>query len=191
MLCQYSSCGLVSSEKDETAAEAGVEEDKGNVGSILPATVVVGGYRRLPKPTEVLSRAAQAAKALRSMMPAKLYSCDTLLEGLRQHLEDMAAELGQLIQEERAVVSQRHLTRRRHLPPPINLHIRDGVLGGTQQVGVTNAVWSPVRPATRWMCVVARAPARVIAGRIMASRWARSWGRSHAVGTSAISSFIW
>jgi hypothetical protein len=50
MVCQYSRRRPVSSEKDETAAEAGVEEDKGDVGSILPATVVMGGYCRLPKP---------------------------------------------------------------------------------------------------------------------------------------------
>jgi hypothetical protein len=84
MRCQYSGWGQVSSEKHEIAVEAGVKEDKGEVGSILPATVVVGGYRRLPKPTEVLSRAAKAAKALRSMMPAKLYLYDTLL-GRQKH----------------------------------------------------------------------------------------------------------
>jgi hypothetical protein len=35
---------------------------------------------------------------------------------------------------------------------------------------ITNAVRSPVRPATRWMCVVSRASARVIVGRMVVMR---------------------
>jgi transposase len=37
---------------------------------------------------------------------------------------------------------------------------------------VTNAVRSPVRPATLWIRVVSIASARVIAGRMVVSRWA-------------------
>jgi hypothetical protein len=96
-----------------------VEEDKGDVGSILPVTVVVGGYCRLPKPTEVVSRAAKIAKTLKSRTPAKLYVYETLLERLTQDLQDMATELGQFIQEEHAIVGQRHFTRHRHVAPPI------------------------------------------------------------------------
>jgi hypothetical protein len=128
MLCQYSRCGLVSSEKDEMAAEAGEEEDKGEAGSILAATVL-GGYRHLPKPTEVLSRAAKAAKALRSITPARLYLYDTILERLAQDLEPMAAKLGQFIQEEHAIVRQRHLARPRHVAAADQPHIRGAVMG--------------------------------------------------------------
>jgi hypothetical protein len=96
----------VSREKHDPAAEAGVEEDKGDVGSILPATVVVGGYCRLPKPTEVVSRAAKIAKTLKSRTPAKLYVYETLLQRLPQHFQDMAAELGEFIQKEHTIVGQ-------------------------------------------------------------------------------------
>jgi hypothetical protein len=43
-----------------------------------------------------------------------------LLEGLPQDLQDMAAALGQFIQEEHPVVGQRHLARPRHVAPPIS-----------------------------------------------------------------------
>jgi hypothetical protein len=44
-------------------------------------------------------------------MYGTLYSCDTLLERLSQDLEDMALELGQLIQQREAMVGPRHLPR--------------------------------------------------------------------------------
>jgi hypothetical protein len=125
----------VSSEKDETAAEAGVEEDKGDVGSILPATVVMGGYCRLPKPPEVGSRAAKVAKTLKSSTPARLNVYETLLERLAQDLEDMAAELGPCIQEEHAIVGQRHVTWHRHVAPADQLFIRDGVVRRVTRAG--------------------------------------------------------
>ena len=65
---------------------------------------VVGSYGTQAEPLEVMSRAANAAKAWRSRTPARLYVYDTLLERLAQDLEDMAAELGQFIQEAHAVV---------------------------------------------------------------------------------------
>jgi hypothetical protein len=66
----------------------------------------VGSYGTQAEPLEVMSRAANAAKAWRSRTPARLrlYVYDTLLERLAQDLEDMAAELGQFIQEAHAVV---------------------------------------------------------------------------------------
>jgi hypothetical protein len=36
---------------------------------------------------------------------------DTVLERLAQDLQDMAAELGQFIQEEHAIMGQRHFAR--------------------------------------------------------------------------------
>jgi hypothetical protein len=79
-----------------------VEEEKGGVGSILPATVVVGGYCRLPKPTEVVRRAAKVAKTLKSSTPAKLYVYDTLLERPAQDLDYLVAARGPFLQEEHA-----------------------------------------------------------------------------------------
>ena len=79
----------------------------------------------------------------------------------------MAAELGPFIQEEHAI-AQRHL-RHRTWPPPISPHPR-GWWGARNGRVVTNAVRSPVRPATRWIRVVSMASARVIAGRMVVSR---------------------
>jgi hypothetical protein len=45
-----------------------------------------------------------------------LYVENTLLERLAQDLEDMAAELAESIQEEHAMVRQRHLPRHQYRP---------------------------------------------------------------------------
>jgi hypothetical protein len=79
----------------------------------------------------------------------------------------MTAELGPFIQEEDAVVGQRHVARHRHGAPADQPDIRDGVMGARHGRVVTKAVRSPVRPATRWMRVVSMALARVIAGRMV------------------------
>jgi hypothetical protein len=68
------------------------------------------------------------------MTPAKLYSCNTICERLPQDLEDVAAALGQLIQEEHAVVGPRPLARQRHVASADQPHIRDGVMGGAERV---------------------------------------------------------
>jgi hypothetical protein len=82
----------------------------------------------------------------------------------------MTAKLRQFIQEEYAVVGQRHVARHRHVAAPDQPDIRDGVMGGRNRRVVTTAVQSPVRPATRWMRVVSVASARVIAGRMAVHR---------------------
>ncbi len=102
--------------------------------------------------------------------PARLYLYDTLLQRLAQDLQDMAAELGELIQEEHAIVGQRHFARHGDLAPTDQPRIRDGMEGARQGPVVTKAVRSPVRPATRCMRVVSMASARVIAGRMVVSR---------------------
>jgi hypothetical protein len=89
---------------------------------------------------------------------------------LAQDLEDMAAALGRFIQEEHAIVGQRHFARHRHVAPADQSRIRDGVVGARKGRVVTTAVQAPVRPATRWMRVVSRASGRAIAGRIVVSR---------------------
>jgi hypothetical protein len=68
---------------------------------------VVGSYGTQAEPLEVMSRAANAAKALRSRTPAKLYLYDPLLQRLTQNLKDTAPALGELIQEAHAVVRPR------------------------------------------------------------------------------------
>jgi hypothetical protein len=47
----------------------------------------------------------------------KLYVYETLLEQLAQDLQDMAAARGQFIQEEHAIMGQRHVARHWHVPP--------------------------------------------------------------------------
>ena len=88
----------------------------------------------------------------------------------RQHLQDMAAELGEFIQQEHAMVGQRHLAGIGTWPPPISPASEMVWWGARNGRVVTNAVRPPVRPATRWMRVVSRASARVIAGRMVVSR---------------------
>ena len=83
----------------------------------MTVTVVMNGYRPRAEPLKLSSRAAKVSRRLRSRMPAKSYVYDTLLELLPQHLQDMAATLGSLIEEEHAMVGQRHLARHRHVAP--------------------------------------------------------------------------
>jgi hypothetical protein len=117
-----------------------------------------------------MSRAANAPKALRSRTCGRLYSCDTLLKWLPQHVQDVAAEVWSCIQQEHPMVRQRDFARPWHLAAPDQPHIGDGVVGARNGRVVTKAVRSPVRPATRWMRVVSRASGRVISGRMVVSR---------------------
>jgi hypothetical protein len=90
----------------------------------------MGGYWTRVEWLAVISRWAKLATSHRCMTCGRLYSYDTLLERLPQHFEHMAAELGQFIQQEDAVVRQRHLARHRDLTTPDQPHIRDGVVRG-------------------------------------------------------------
>jgi hypothetical protein len=85
--------------------------------ALFAATAMVCRYWALPSSLEIMTRAAKAAKELRSRTPAKLYIYETLLKRLAQDLKDMAAELGQFIQKEHAVMGQRHVARQRHMAP--------------------------------------------------------------------------
>ncbi len=77
----------------------------------MTVTVAVDGYWTRAKPLTLSSRAAKVPRRLRSRAPAKLYVYETLLERLSQDFEDMALELGPLIQEQDAVMRQGHLPR--------------------------------------------------------------------------------
>jgi hypothetical protein len=87
-----------------------------------------------------------------------------------EDLMDMAAEPRQFIQEEHTMVGQRHLTRPRHLTPPISPASEMVWWGAGIGWVVIHAVQSPVRLVTRWMRVVSMASARGIAGRRVVSR---------------------
>ena len=105
----------------------------GNTSGVTITAKVLGGYRLLLlKPPEVMSRAANVAKTLaKSKTPARLYVYETLLQRLASHLQDVAAALGQFIQEQHAIVCQRHLARHRHLTPADQPHVGDRVMRGT------------------------------------------------------------
>jgi hypothetical protein len=128
MVCQYSTRGLVSSGKHETTSEREWRARWRHLGGAIAAEVR-GGYGPLLELPEVVSRAAKVAKTLTSRMPAKLYSCDTLLERLSQDLQDVAAARRPCIQEEHPVVREGHLARPRHVAPADPPRIRDGLVG--------------------------------------------------------------
>jgi hypothetical protein len=88
-------------------------------------TVGVGGYRPLRVSLTAIIRKANSVKVLTSRTPAKLYSYDTLLKGLAQDLQDMAAALRPCIQAEDAVVRPRHLARPGEVPTADQPHTRD------------------------------------------------------------------
>ena len=114
-----------------------------------------------------MTLSANAARTLRSRTLARLSVYDTIIELLLHHLEDMAAELGQFIQEEHAMVGQRHFTRHRHVAPADQPRIRDGMVRRATVRVVTNAVRLPLSPPTLSIRVVSMASARVIAGRMV------------------------
>ena len=58
----------------------------------------------------------------------RLYSYDTLMEGLPQLFQHVAPKLWQFIQKENPVVRPRHVTRPRHLAAPDQPHLQDGLL---------------------------------------------------------------
>ena len=136
---------------------------------MVTVMIVVVGYHALPECLMAIIRKANSAKELRSRTPAKLYSCETILQRLAHNLEHMTAKLGQFIQKAHAMVSQRHVARHRHVAPtdqPASEMVWWGARHGRV---VTHAVRAPVRPATLWIRVVSMASARVM----QAS--ARSW----------------
>jgi hypothetical protein len=93
----------------------------------------VDGYRALPAFLAAITCRANSAIILRFSTSAKLYVYETILERLAQDLQDMAAELGQFIQEEHAMVGQRHFARHRHVAPADQPRIRDS--GARERAG--------------------------------------------------------
>jgi hypothetical protein len=130
MVCQYSTRSRVSTEKHETTPGTGMEGRGGHTAGVGTITAVMGGYYPLPRSLTAINRPANSARLLRSRTCGRLYAYDALLEGLAQHLEDMAAELRQLIQKEDTVVGQQHLPRQRHLAPADQAHVGDRLAGG-------------------------------------------------------------
>jgi hypothetical protein len=99
-----------------------------------------------------------------------LSSCDTLLKRLAQDLEDVAAARRPCIQEEHAMVGQRHLARHRLIAPTDQTHIREGVMGGAKRPGRDQRGAVAGEAGNVWIHVVSMVSARVIAGRMVVRR---------------------
>jgi hypothetical protein len=89
----------------------------------------------VPQLVGVQTRAASPVSAARAKTRGRLYACDPILKRLPQDLHDMAAELRQFIQEEHAMVGQRHLARHGHVAATDQPRIRDGMMGSTTRSG--------------------------------------------------------
>jgi hypothetical protein len=77
----------------------------------------------------IFGRAVRATSLIESMISSRLDRCKTFLQRLAQDAKSMAAALGEFIQAEHAMVDQRHVARHRHVAPPDQPHIRDGMVG--------------------------------------------------------------
>jgi hypothetical protein len=120
-----------------------VEGPGGHTAGVGPVTVVMDGYWARPERLAVSNLSAKSVKSLRLRMLWRLCSSETLLEGLAQDLQHMAAELRQFIEEEHAVVRQRHFARHRPCPPPISPTSERVWCGARNGRVVTKAVRSP------------------------------------------------
>ena len=89
---------------------------------------------------------------------------------LGQDLQRIAAELWQLIQDEHAVVGQRHLARPGEVPAADQPHIGDRLRRGATRTRGDQRRAGAGGAGMRWICVVSRASARRIAGRSVVSR---------------------
>jgi hypothetical protein len=114
------------------------------------ATVLMGGYWTRTEVLTVNSRLAKQAKSPKFMTLARLYSYDTLLEGLAEDFQNVAAKLRELIEKHNTMVPQRHLAWHGHLAP--TAHARQAVdyvsNQGVEWVVLTNGiVWKAYRVA--------------------------------------------
>jgi hypothetical protein len=113
-------------------------------------------------------RAASAARATMSVMGAQCSLEEALPDRGSPDLEDMALRSGRSANHRRSGCARDPSPGVGTCPPPLS---PASVWGGARHgLVVTTAGRAPVRPATRWRRVVARASARVIAGRIVMSR---------------------
>jgi hypothetical protein len=71
--------------------------------------IIIDYMKACGEPNAVFTCATRVANATRAATCGRLYSCDALLEGLAQHLQDMAAEFREFIQKENPMVCQRHV----------------------------------------------------------------------------------
>jgi hypothetical protein len=100
----------------------------------VTGTVLARGYRPFAV-VAIITFSANVAKRQSFTTPANLYLYETILQRLPQHLQHIAAELGPFIQEEHAMVGQRHVARHRHLAPADQARIREGMMQRAERAG--------------------------------------------------------
>jgi hypothetical protein len=98
MVCQYSSPDPLSSEKHAGTPGPAVEGRRGPTIVVETGTAVRGCDDSQAERRSVHSLRAKVKKSLEWRTLWRLYSYETLLEGLAQDFQDVAAELQQLIQ---------------------------------------------------------------------------------------------
>jgi hypothetical protein len=116
------------------------------------------------------ANAASATRAERSRTRGRLYLCDAILKRLAQDLEDMALELRQLIQEQDAMVRQRHLPRQGQVAAADQAHIGDGVVGSPERAHGDDGGAPPGEAGDAMDAGGLQRVARRIAGRMGARR---------------------
>jgi hypothetical protein len=102
-------------------------------------------------------------------MHRKLYSCEAFLDRLTQDLQNMAAELGQLIQKKHAMVGQGHFARHRHVAPTDQPYIRNRAVGGAKRACHNQRRATAGEASDTVDGVVSMASAKVISGRMVVS----------------------
>src|SRR5262245_55904712 len=136
----------------------------------IATTIGVTCRWAMPPSLSITTHAAIPARILRSTTRGRLYLQNTLLQRLAQDLHDGAPEPRQFIETEHAVVRQRHFAWQVDLAAADSPGVRDRMVRGAKRARGDDGGTVPMRPATRWMRVVSRASARLIAGRMGVSR---------------------
>jgi hypothetical protein len=89
-------------------------------------------YRSVHKSLRGIIRLANSTNVWRLRKCGRLSVENTLLEGLAQHLQHVAAELRQFIEHHKTMMRPWHLARQRHLPVADQPDIRNGMVQDTK-----------------------------------------------------------
>jgi hypothetical protein len=116
--------------KHKVTPGSGADGRGGHAAGVGPVTAGMGGSWTPPERLAVSSRLAKPTRSHRCMTCGRLSVYDTLLERLARAFQHVACALGQLVQQERAVVRPRHFAGHRHLAAADQADIREGVVGG-------------------------------------------------------------
>jgi hypothetical protein len=85
-----------------------------------------------------------------------------MLQRLAQHLQHLALELGQLVQEQHPVMRQAHLSRPGNGAAADEAGIGEGVVRGAEGAGGDEGGVGGRSPLMEWICFVSRSPTIVV-----------------------------